>query len=150
METDHLRYKTAAVMILLVALAMVVALGAGSAGAASEPGTVTIVLGSEPENLDPGTTSEGNVGLVLLKNVLEPLTEVSPVDSKVIPRLATAWKQTDANTWQFTLRKGVKFHDGKEFDAKAVLFNMERTTNKKVAAKVGLKYFSHFKILAEN
>jgi peptide/nickel transport system substrate-binding protein len=145
-ETKHLHRKSLTVIILLAALAVFFALGAGPAGAASEPGTVTIVLSAEPENLDPGTTSEGNVGVVLLKNVLEPLTEVSPVDSKVMPRLATAWKQIDANTWQFTLRKGVKFHDGKEFDAKAVLFNMERTTNKKQAAKVGLKYFSHFKM----
>ena len=29
-----------------------------------------------------------------------------------IPSLATAWEQTSPRTWRFTLRKGVKFHDG--------------------------------------
>ena len=49
------------------------------------------------------------------------------------PGLATAWKQDarDPNTWIFTLRKGVKFHDGSPFDADAFMWNMERYMNSK-------------------
>ena len=49
------------------------------------------------------------------------------------PGLATAWKQDpkDPATWIFTLRQGVKFHDGEPFDADAFVWNMERFYNEK-------------------
>ncbi|MCP3426668.1 ABC transporter substrate-binding protein [Rothia sp. AR01] len=37
------------------------------------------------------------------------------------PLLATSWEQTDGNTWRFTLRDGVTFHDGALLDAAAVV-----------------------------
>src|SRR5689334_879304 len=40
--------------------------------------------------------------------------------------LAESWSAPDAKTWEFKLRKGVKFHDGTDFDAAAVKFNIER------------------------
>lgn len=49
------------------------------------------------------------------------------------PGLATSWKQDakDPNTWLFTLRKDVKFHDGTPFNADAFVWNMERYMNDK-------------------
>ena len=47
-------------------------------------------------------------------------------------RLATSWKQIDANTWHFFLRKGVKFHDGEDFNAEAVIFNIKRLYDKRL------------------
>ncbi len=37
------------------------------------------------------------------------------------PALATRWQQLDELTWRFTLRDGVKFHDGSDFTAGAVV-----------------------------
>ena len=55
---------------------------------------------------------------------------------KLIPALATTWKQTSATTWVFTLRKGVKWHDGSSFTADDVVFSILRsqqpTSNMKV------------------
>jgi peptide/nickel transport system substrate-binding protein len=45
---------------------------------------------------------------------------------EVVPQLATSWKQTDPRTWVFTLRKGVKFHDGSPFTADDVVFSILR------------------------
>jgi ABC-type transport system substrate-binding protein len=55
----------------------------------------------------------------------------APADLR--PGLATAWKQDpkDPSTWLFTLRQGVKFHDGEPFDADAFVWNMERFYNDK-------------------
>src|SRR5436190_9087570 len=48
------------------------------------------------------------------------------------PGLAGKWEQSpdDKKTWIFTLRKGVKFHDGTDFNADAVIWNLERIFNK--------------------
>ena len=48
---------------------------------------------------------------------------------KVVPELAESWEQPDPKTYVFKLRKGVKFHDGTDFDAQAVKFNFERMMN---------------------
>src|ERR1700761_616462 len=48
------------------------------------------------------------------------------------PGLAESWEQSpdDKKTWIFHLRKGVKFHDGTDFNADAVIWNLERFWNK--------------------
>ncbi len=46
-----------------------------------------------------------------------------------LPALATSWRQVDELTWDFTLRKGVKFHDGSEFTAEDVVFTFNRVPN---------------------
>ncbi len=47
------------------------------------------------------------------------------------PALAERWSVgEDKLTWTLTLRKGVKFHDGTDFNAEAVVFNLDRIMNK--------------------
>ncbi len=52
---------------------------------------------------------------------------------KLVPGLATEWKvdPKDQKVWRFTLRKGVKFHDGSDFTADAVVWNLEKVLNDK-------------------
>jgi peptide/nickel transport system substrate-binding protein len=64
--------------------------------------------------------------------------------SVMIPGLATEWKVDDADhrKWTFKLRPGVKFHDGSDFNADAVVWNVEKVLNKDApqydASQVGL------------
>lgn len=53
--------------------------------------------------------------------------------SGLIPGLAESWEvnKAEPTKWTFKLRKGVKFHDGSEFNADAVVFNMDRLYNEK-------------------
>jgi len=78
-----------------------------------------------------------------MRNILETLTEMNPADSSIMPRLATSWKRIDANTWHFFLRKGVKFHDGKDFNAEAVVFNIKRMYDKRIESVIKLRYFGN-------
>ncbi len=63
--------------------------------------------------------------LSLLGNVYDPLVRRDP-DLKIVPGLAESWQQTDPNTWEFKLRRGVKFHEGEPFTARDVVFSYKR------------------------
>jgi peptide/nickel transport system substrate-binding protein len=83
-------------------------------------------LSGEIASLDPPymlTTEDCAVGL----NVYETLTRWDPDKNAVAPLLATDWKSNPNGTeWTFTLRKGVKFHDGTEMTAKDVKASLDR------------------------
>jgi peptide/nickel transport system substrate-binding protein len=51
----------------------------------------------------------------------------------ITPGLFTAWKPDETNNlrWVFTVRQGVKFHDGSVFDADAVIWNLQRIYDEK-------------------
>jgi peptide/nickel transport system substrate-binding protein len=47
------------------------------------------------------------------------------LDGNLLPALATDWRREAPTKWIFTLRKGVKFHNGEIFDAEAVKFSLD-------------------------
>ena len=56
----------------------------------------------------------------MLRHIFEPLIRNDP-NQKLIPALAVSWKALDDLTWEFKLRKNVKFHDGSPFTAEDAL-----------------------------
>ena len=146
MKSNHLAIGNRLMRIFLVLLAMLFWVCAGPVGAASPEKTVKIVLSEEPDNVEPCNSCRSAVGRVILKNVVEPLTEINPDDGSIVPRLATAWKQIDATTWHLTLRKGVKFHDGADFNAEAAKYSINRLMDKNVECEVQFKFLAHLKM----
>ncbi|HTF14915.1 MAG TPA: ABC transporter substrate-binding protein [Burkholderiales bacterium] len=59
-------------------------------------------------------------------HVFDALTHVDQ-DARLAPGLAVSWRAVDATTWEFRLRRGVRFHDGAELTAEDVVFSIERT-----------------------
>ena len=47
----------------------------------------------------------------------ETLLTRDPKTMELKPLLATSVKNLNPNTWEFKLRRGVKFHNGEAFDA---------------------------------
>jgi peptide/nickel transport system substrate-binding protein len=50
-------------------------------------------------------------------------------NQKLQPSLATSWKALDDTTWEFKLRKNVRWHDGSPFTADDVVFTLKRVPN---------------------
>jgi ABC-type transport system substrate-binding protein len=57
-------------------------------------------------------------------HIFDHLVEIDK-DGKLVPRLATAWQWFDDRTLEMTLRQGVKFHNGEDFDAEIVKLNWD-------------------------
>ena len=81
-------------------------------------GAVTIVVGEEPLML-AGHDATASFNNQIMRNFDEALLNRDPKTSELVPELATKWEQTNPTTWRFTLRQGVKFHDGSPFNAES-------------------------------
>ena len=65
---------------------------------------------------------------------LEALARID-FDQKLQPSLATSWEQSSPTTWDFAIRQGVKFHDGQDLDASAVVNSLSRILNAAAPAR---------------
>jgi len=110
-------YRTLAALVLI----FLVPLGAAAAPA----GKVVIAQGVDPTTLDMMNQSEtpaSNLG----RHIFDTLYERDQ-SLKVVPALATEMpKLVGPTTWEVKLRKGVKFHNGEDFDAESAKWSLER------------------------
>ena len=108
--------------------------------------TLTIVLSEEPDVVDTCEATRSNIGRIIKQNVSETLVEIDPKDGSIKARLATSWKQKDNLTWEFKIRKGVKFHDGEDLNAKAVVKSINRALNQKYDCEIRTKFFGNMSV----
>jgi peptide/nickel transport system substrate-binding protein len=91
-----------------------------------EKSTFIFGRGGDSVQLDPAIVTDGE-SFRVTGQVLEPLYQYEPGSTTPIPALATECVPNDASTeWTCSLREGVKFHDGTDFNADAVIFNFDR------------------------
>jgi peptide/nickel transport system substrate-binding protein len=83
-----------------------------------------IGLAADVTSMDPHFFNAGPNNLVAW-HVFDALTRIDE-NARLVPGLAESWKATDATTWEFKLRRGVKFHDGSELTAEDVVYSLER------------------------
>ena len=96
---------------------------------ASELNQVVIAQGSDALTLDPQNQSDTNTGNVVHNIFSAPLRRDK--DMSIKPSLATDYKRLSDTEWELKLLKGVKFHNGEEFNADAVKFSLERLLDPK-------------------
>lgn len=97
-----------------------------STAAAASAAELRIGLENDPDTLDPDS-SRLFVGRIVFTAMCDKLVDVNE-KLEIVPQLATAWTTAeDGMSLTFTLREGVKFHDGTDFNADAVKANIERS-----------------------
>ena len=112
--------------------------------APSGPTAFIFGRGGDSVGLDPAIVTDGE-SFRVTGQCLEPLYQYEPGTTKPIPALAeSCTPNADATEWSCKLREGVKFHDGTDFNADAVVFNYERwrfTTNPQHYASQVFEYY---------
>jgi len=122
---------------LLVCAAVAVLLVAGpparaaAARAPADPTTYRRPLGNEPATLDPARVNDV-YGRSVAQQIFDGLVRFDQTLT-ITPSLAEFWRASrDGLSWTFTLRKGVRFHHGREVTADDVVFSFTRILDPRV------------------
>lgn len=130
------------VVAALAALSLVGGCGKGKFSSASNTKTDNIFrypVNMSPSTLDPHAVEDGDT-IDILHQVYQGLVMWGP-DSKVAPAIAESWEIKDGGTtYVFKIRKGVKFHNGREVKAEDCKWSLERACNPKLASPVAGTY----------
>ena len=106
-----------------------VCLAAAPAGAGKKDDTLVWATDRDNPIADPFYLNTREL-VVIGHHVWDTLVISDPKTADIKPLLATKWKWVDATTLEFELRKGVKFHSGKELDADDVVYTLNHVSNK--------------------
>jgi peptide/nickel transport system substrate-binding protein len=126
------RFGRVKLVISLLCIYLLVALGTAlslqlSTPASASDSRITIGTTNKPRTLDPADAYEtGSLGLIY--NMSDRLYTYKVGSTEIQPQLATALPKISADglTYTMPLRQGVVFHDGTPFNAKAMVFSLER------------------------
>jgi peptide/nickel transport system substrate-binding protein len=127
--------------------AVLAACGSGSSSSGgSSTSTLRVSMPADVKSLDP--QKQGDIpSMSVASNIFDTLT-TRDADNKLVGGLATSWKAVDSKTWRFTIRQGVKFHNGEACDAAAVAFSINRLVNPATKSPiVELKYVKSAKVV---
>lgn len=91
--------------------------------------SIVIAIGSEPTCLDPQIASDDGPMRKVTCNVYEALVRLEGTTLEPQCILAESYERIDDLTMQFKLRQGIKFHDGSDFTADDVVYNVARAVN---------------------
>ena len=90
----------------------------------AQPAQLVISQPAEATTMDPGRSTQV-LTVNYFINLYDTLTRWD-TSLQLQPGLATAWKNVNETTWEFTLRQGVKFHDGTPMTAEDVKATLDR------------------------
>lgn len=93
-----------------------------------DPTTLNVVTISEGiDSLDPALNYESDGDAIILNVYDQLVTYAGPKATEFVPSLATDWTVSDdGKTYTFTIRKGVKFHNGADLTAEDVAYSLRR------------------------
>ena len=122
------------IALLLTMMLLVSALGctASADELFSEARTLRVALTSEPTTMD-ATQTVDTWSSTMFINIYETLLEINE-EGELAPKLAESYNIVDDTTYDFTIRKGVKFHNGDELTVEDVVFSLNRAMEAPILA----------------
>src|SRR5206468_1491100 len=96
--------------------------------AAADAQNLVVQVATEPPGLDLTATPASAAAAVVFYNVQEALVKVDR-HGKLVPWLAERWNTSDNKNYTFFLKRGVRFHNGRELRATDVKFVFDRALN---------------------
>jgi len=104
----------------------------GTGPASAEPQTTSagpsewvVAVSEEAANLDPVSGTSAVASIVAQMHIFDPLVSFHGQSFKLAPMVAEAWKLVDDRTWDFTIRRGVQFHNGDALTATDVKYSLD-------------------------
>ena len=115
-------------VFITMALILVVPVQWVLADTPQKGGKLVVCQPAEPPGLDPTGNTAAAIDRVVYSNIYEGLVKVDRHGS-FVAGLATKWEiSPDGKVYTFTLRQGVKFHNGESFNSQVAKWNLERAT----------------------
>lgn len=105
-------------------VALIAGLGLQTGMAQAPAQSLTWSANLDALSMDPHSTNNSFTN-AFVSNIYEALVRFND-KLQIEPALATSWKVVSPTVWRFTLRQGVKFHNGETFDADDVVFSWQR------------------------
>ena len=145
--------KVYGAIILLMLAGFLFAAGCTSPNTVAKSGNISSINNTSTDNvlrvgdlwavssINPGDGHDGGTFVTEKAIVTETLTGADE-NFKLVPNLALNWTQVNETTWEFTLRKGVKFHNGKEMKAADVKASLDETANLSPSTATMMSYQS--------
>ena len=98
-------------------------------------GVLRCALLDDPASLDPASFDE-ELGIDVGKEIYDGLVDIDFASNQIIPAHAEKWDNKDNRIYTFYLKKGTKFHNGKEVTAEDFRYSFDRLLDPATAAKV--------------
>lgn len=130
---------SAGITFLFIGLCLVLAGSVGLAQGASEGGVLLVAKDQEAVGFDPHKVPALS-SIQIYQHLYNGLVDLDN-NAEIVPELATSWETPDDTTYVFHLRKGVKFHNGREMTAEDVKYSFERILDP-ATASIAKSYYN--------
>ncbi|MFD2740401.1 ABC transporter substrate-binding protein [Sulfitobacter aestuarii] len=126
------------------------ALGLAAALMTSAASAETVRWGAPRDivSLDPYSYGDSYT-INFLNHIYEGLVRFDR-NLEIVPGLATSWEIVSPTTWRFTLREGVKFHNGNDFTAEDVLASLQRVSDESSPLKGNLPAYKSAEVVDDH
>lgn len=124
--------KTRLLVVLVAAALLIPAATPGwGQGSGQNVNTMTVTFKDDISTLDPAIGYDWQ-NWSIIKSIADGLMDYDPGTTNLVPHLAESYTiSSDGKTYTFKVRRGVKFHNGREVTAADIQYTLERVLNPK-------------------
>ncbi len=132
----------AAMSLVLASCGASTSASSSTTAVSTAPKTLVIDQSNSPATLDPGLQYDSD-SVAVYRNIFDQLLRRNQSTMKIVPWVATSWKNVNPTTWIFNIRKGIKFTNGMPLTGADVAFSINRILSPSFASP----QFANFSVI---